>query len=115
MGKPTVKRAIEAIKESRGFVSKAANLCDTSRTTFHAMINDHPTLREAVEDARESNKDFVENKLMVSIDEGNVTAIIFYLKTQAKDRGYVERQEITGADGEAVKFIFGGASIEDDI
>jgi hypothetical protein len=33
------------------------------------------------------------------IKAGNVTAIIFYLKTQAKDRGYVERQELTGADG----------------
>ncbi len=114
MPRPTIKQAIAAIKESRGFVTKAAFLCDTSRTTFHAMINKHPKLREAVEDAREANKDFVENKLMTSIDNDNITAIIFYLKTQAKDRGYVERQEVTGVDGQDIHVkIIKGVSIDD--
>ena len=33
---------------------------------------------------------------------GNLGAIIFFLKTQGKERGYTERQEITGADGTAL-------------
>ena len=94
MSKPTVADAIAAIKQAKGFVATAAPLCDTSRTTLHDMINKHPKLKEAVDDAREKNKDFAEGKLMMAIDEGNIAGIIFYLKTQAKDRGYVEKQEI---------------------
>ena len=36
---------------------------------------------------------FVESSLMKAIEGGNVTAMIFYLKTQGKGRGYVERSE----------------------
>lgn len=103
MGRPTVKQAIEAIERSGGFVSTAARKLDTSRTTLHAMINKYPKLKTAVEDAREAKKDHAEGKLLTLIDEGNITAIIFYLKTQGKDRGYVERQEFTGKDGESIK------------
>jgi len=105
MGKPTVKEAIEAIVKAKGFVATAATLCNTSRTTMHSMINKHPKLKEAVDDAREKNRDFAEGKLMMAIDEGNITAIIFYLKTQGKDRGYVERQEISGPDGGPVVIV----------
>jgi len=93
MGKPTVADAIQAIKDNGGFVATAARRLDTSRTTFHAMINEHPTLKAAVIDAREQQKDHAENELIKAISAGNITAIIFYLKTQGKDRGYVERQE----------------------
>ena len=43
--------------------------------------------------ARETAIDHVESKLMGAIDDGNVTAIIFFLKTQGKSRGYTERSE----------------------
>jgi hypothetical protein len=40
---------------------------------------------------------------MQQIDNDNLTAIIFYLKTQGKHLGYVERQEFTGKDGDNLK------------
>ena len=99
MSRPSLKDAIIAIKEANGFITHAASKLGTSRTTLHAMINQHAKLREAVEDAREAMKDFAENKLFSNIKEGKETSLIFYLKTQAKDRGYVERQEVAGVDG----------------
>ena len=42
--------------------------------------------------------DVTEGRLYQEINAGNITAIIFFLKTQAKHRGYVERQEFTGKD-----------------
>ena len=43
--------------------------------------------------------DFAESQLHKQIGDGSTAATIFYLKTKGKKRGYIERQEITGADG----------------
>lgn len=56
----------------------------------------------AILEVRERRHDWVESALFKQIENGNITAIIFYAKTQMKDRGYVERQEITGPDGDSL-------------
>ena len=71
-------------------------------TTLYRYLECYPDLKDVLSDARESAIDFVESSLMKAIEGGNVTAMIFYLKTQAKHRGYVERQEVEVAAG--VKF-----------
>ena len=100
----TAERMIEAINEAQGFVSKAAELCKVSRATFYNHLKKYTTVQQALEDVREKRHDFVEIQLMKGIKEGNITAIIFYLKTQCKSRGYVERQqhELTGKDGDSL-------------
>ena len=60
-------------------------------------------IKEAIQEAKESMLDFTENKLFTQIKEGNLTAIIFYLKTQGKARGYIEKQEIGNPEGESFK------------
>jgi len=47
-------------------------------------------------------------------EDGNIytqppsdTALIFYLKCKGKKRGYVERTEVTGADGGPIELITG--------
>jgi predicted transcriptional regulator len=109
MAKPRYKaqQVIDAITEAKGFVSDAASILGCSRTTVHDYINKYSTVADALDDVREQRHDRVENKLLDAIDQGNIAAIIFYLKTQCKDRGYVERtqQEITGKDGEPQKIV----------
>jgi hypothetical protein len=95
----SAQEAINAIKKSSGFVSHAAAALGISRSQLYNIINRHPTVREALIDAREATKDFAESKLLGNIKAGKEASIFFYLKTQAKDRGYIERQEHTGADG----------------
>ena len=55
-----------------------------------------------VHDAREEKIDFIESKLFEKIRKGDTISIIFALKTLAKSRGYVERQEISGPEGQPI-------------
>lgn len=101
----TAEQMITAIKQNNGILAKAAQSIGCARSTVSKYIEDYATVRAAYEEANETNIDFVESKLMQNIQAGDTTAIIFFLKTKAKGRGYVERQEITGADGDAVHVV----------
>ena len=102
----TAERMIEAIEEARGFVTKASDILGISRKTFYVYLKKYQTAQQALDDTREKRHEWVESKLMKAIDEGNLTAIIFYLKTQGKHLGYVERQEFTGKDGNELNIRF---------
>lgn len=98
MTKPRAKRYTaadyaKAVTEAQGLISVAARRLGVTRSTIYSAIKKHASVREAVEDARERTTDLAEGKLFSKISEGDMTAIIFYLKTQAKNRGYIERQE----------------------
>lgn len=95
----TAREAIEAIRDSRGFVTVIAKRLGCSRRHVYNLRDKYVSVAEALEDEREKTKDWVESKIVQRMDEGSDTMLIFYAKTQMKDRGYVERQEVTGADG----------------
>ena len=90
----TAQRIVKAIRDSHGFISIAARKAGLHRATIHKYIHDYPSVREAIEEAKAATLDMAEGKLFELIEAGNTTAIIFYLKTQGKDRGYTERQEV---------------------
>lgn len=82
-----------ALIEARGLISVAARRLGVSYQAVHRAIKRHPTLREALEQAREEMGDVAESALWQQIQDGNTASIIFYLKTVHKHRGYVERTE----------------------
>jgi len=99
----TADDVIKAIEDARGYASKAAELLGVGRSSFYRYLQKFTSAQQALEDTREKRHDYVENKLMKLIDEGNVPATIFYLKTQCKHRGYTERYEYTGADNKPIE------------
>ena len=97
---------IQAIEKSEyGTASEIADMLGCSDRTVYKYMERYETVKAAMSLRKERLKDFVEGKLYSEIKKGNITAIIFYLKTQAKDRGYVERQEVTGADSAPIELI----------
>lgn len=62
-------------------------------------------MQKIVTDAREAMVDVAESEALKQIKLGNTAIIIFTLKTLGRNRGYVERQEITGKDGSPLEMI----------
>jgi hypothetical protein len=93
---------IEAYKKTFGNISMSAELAKIDRQTYYNWLEKDAEFKAAIEALKpdEIFLDFCENALQKKIGKGDTTAIIFALKTKGKNRGYVERQEVTGKDGE---------------
>jgi hypothetical protein len=97
------KRAmIEALEKALGVVTTACKSVGISRSTHYLWMENDLEYQKMVIDLQDVALDFAESRLFKSIEGGSDTATIFYLKTKGKRRGYVERQEITGANGKKV-------------
>jgi hypothetical protein len=99
------KRLIEALEKSLGIVTKACNLAEMGRTTFYNYYNNDEVFKAKVDDIENIALDFAESKLHKMIGDENTAAVIFYLKTKGKKRGYIERNEVTGAEGSQINFV----------
>ena len=95
---------LKALKKALGVVTTACLNSGCSRETFYKYCKDDAAFKTKVDDISNIAIDFVESQLHKQIQGGSTAATIFYLKTKAKHRGYVERQEITGAEGMPTNF-----------
>lgn len=95
---------IKSLEKSLGIVTTACKNAGCSRETFYKYCKDDAAFKERVEDISNIALDFAESQLHQQIKDGNTSATIFYLKTKGKNRGYIERQEITGAEGMPTNF-----------
>jgi hypothetical protein len=90
----TLKKAmILALTKSLGIVTTACKIVDIDRGTHYNWMRDDPEYKAQVESLKDVVLDFAESKLHKKIDDGDTTATIFFLKTQGKGRGYIERSE----------------------
>ena len=95
---------LKALEQSLGVVNMACKKADVPRSTFYKWMKEDEDFAKQVEDIDNIALDFVESQLHRQIADNSTTATIFYLKTKGKKRGYIERQEITGADGMPTNF-----------
>lgn len=107
---------LSSLKENLGIVSKAAHDCNIHRNTHYEWTK-NPKYKEEYEAILEDCIDVVENQLMNNILAGDVASILFYLKTKAKKRGYIEKAEVgfTDTEGNDVKeqvIVIGGREIK---
>lgn len=88
------KKLLKHLIEGRGIISYACQKAGVSRQTFYDWKKQDPEFAQAVEDVEEEIIDVVESKLLTQINDNNLTAIIFYLKTKGRKRGYVEMTDV---------------------
>lgn len=96
------KAMIEALERSLGVVTSACKNVGISRETHYRWMREDDQYKKDVLELENVALDYAETQLHKQIKGGNTSATIFYLKTKGKNRGYVERTEITGADTEPI-------------
>lgn len=68
------------------YIKEIAAKMGISVTTVYDWMNKNPKIAAAIKKGRDKSIDMVENALFKSAINGNVTAMIFYLKNRAPER-----------------------------
>lgn len=95
----TLDQVEDALRRHRGLISFAAEELGLSHSSVSERVSRHPRLQAVVAEARVRRVDVAEYKLDEALGNGEPWSIALVLKTIGKDRGYVERSEVTGKDG----------------
>jgi len=82
-----------ALEKTLGNISLSCKKIGISRRAFYNMKNNDPVFAKEVEEIKEVALDFAESKLLENVKDNKEASIFFFLKTQGKSRGYVERTE----------------------
>jgi len=85
---------LELYRDLHCNVSETCRAMGMSRRTFYNWRNASKRFESAVADVEEELIDFAESKLRSRIDKEDTIAIIFFLKTKGKRRGYMEKQQV---------------------
>lgn len=88
------KQMIKTLHQTLGVVSPACELVGIARSTHYRWMETDNEYKVLVNDIQNFQLDFVESKLFENVNSNDTTAIIFYLKTRGRERGYIEKQEI---------------------
>lgn len=85
---------LEEYKKKACNISATCTACDISRDWYYSNRKKDEKFNKALKNFEEELVDYAETQLYKNIKDGKETSLIFYLKCKAKDRGYVEKQEM---------------------
>jgi hypothetical protein len=88
------KKLIEALEKSMGVVTTACASLKIDRSTHYKWLMEDESYRNMVQEIENVALDFAESKLHANIAQMDTTAIIFFLKTKGKNRGYTEKNTL---------------------
>lgn len=94
----TAQEVIDALEKGYTCVG-AGQLLGCSAETIRNYANKYPTVKTALRGKRRELVDLAEMSLRRAVVKGEGWAVALTLKTLGRDDGYVERSELTGADG----------------
>lgn len=86
------KLFLEAFDESKGMTTTSCMRVGISKQTLCNWREDDPQFDEDVRNIQDKWKEWVEGRMMTLIENGNTSAILFYLKCKG---GYQEKQHLT--------------------
>tara|TARA_R110000765_G_scaffold54082_3_gene108065 strand:- start:1138 stop:1497 length:360 start_codon:yes stop_codon:yes gene_type:complete len=96
----TEEQIKDAITKAGGFITIACKSLGCTRKTIYNYIDKYPELKEVVTDIREHYLDIAEASLIQKVKDGHTPELLFFLKTQGKNRGYIEKQQLDLSSGD---------------
>lgn len=95
------RELLDVMQANGGFAYAAAKIIGVPYKTVHYWMCSDEEFKHEYRDIKERILDVMEAELIhrATKNKDRDTCLLFYLKTQGKERGYVERRETTGADG----------------
>ena len=84
------EKFLKCLEKSLGVITTACKIAGINRSRYYSWLKQDDDFREAVEDIDNIALDFAESQLHKQIKDGSTSAVIFYLKTKGKRRGYSE-------------------------
>lgn len=91
----TEAQMLLALTKSEGFITTAAGHLKCSAKTVERYVRRYPSLRQLIDQLKEKHLDQIENVLLNRARKGDPWAVIFFLKTRGRLRGYTEKYEIS--------------------
>jgi hypothetical protein len=85
---PTIEQIKDTLEKCAGYQNKAARAMGVSAAWLSMKINSTPELKELRDELMELKIDVAEETLEQRIKDKSDTALIFFLRTKARHRGY---------------------------